>query len=690
MQLSYNWLKDLVPDLQATPQEVAETLTMHMAETVVVKDIRLDPAVRAVKVTAIEKHPNADRLRLATVTDGQQEIKVVCGASNFAVGDIVPYSPPGATVIDEEGKPFVVKETTIRGVTSPGMLNSPRELGLGDWHSGLWILPPDTPLGESLATLLPPDTIVEADITPNRAHDCLSYYGIAQELAALLKLTVKPLTLSDITIPSGQGEWTITIEDATHTPRYLGAALHELTVKPAPLWMQARVLMSGTRPVNNLVDITNYVMYETGNPVHLFDAEQLGSKNIGIRFARSGEKLHDLDEVERELSDDTLVITSNDEPVALAGIMGGLKTGVTNATTQGFLEAANFAPYTIQKAATRLGLRTEAAARFLKGIAPIQAETALRRALVLLAEYAGAKVVQTLDMYPQPKSTALVSFRPAQASVVAGMPITSEQAEDALQRLRFKIQPDSAELWHVTAPAERLDIEGEHDVVEEVIRIFGLYQIPATPLKKNEKAELPLVTQIRNQTREMLVESGMIEVYNYSFENDLIAEAFGLVNETALELSNPVAPEQKHLRQSLLPRLLENLVTNKAEVRKKSSPYSKTLFEIGTVFRKGDGGIVAGVVEEEHLTGVSVDRSVEVLKENIQTLLSTLKPKGKIEFRELAGDDRWDKGSYHILLNDQVVGVVGIVARKTLLKLYDKFRLPTGIGAFELPLKALL
>ncbi len=608
MKISYNWLKELLPDLPQTPKEVADLLTLHSFETNIAGKIEVDPNIKIVRITKIEPHPNADRLRLVTVSDGEQEFAVVCGAPNIEVGQVVPYSPPGATLKDEAGNDFVVKEATIRGQSSPGMLNSLRELGLHPKeHGGIWILPDDLPLGSSLAEHLPSDVILDADITPNRAHDALSHLGIAREVAALLKLAVKEPDLAKM--PSKKSDWKISIEKPVDCPRYIAAEIVTAKTAPSPMWLQARLLAAGGKPKNNLIDITNYVLFEIGNPTHLFDYSTLSGKSIVVRRADAGEKVTALDELEYQLTPDDLVIANHNKPVAIAGIMGGMETGVKDNTENLLLEVATFRPYLIQETSRRLNLRSESSARFSKGIHPAQAALAARRAIFLLQEVAGATVHAAIDVYPEPKEPIVISFRPNQPSKIAGMVIDADEAADILRRLRCQVD-DSSEVWQVTVPPDRLDLDAEHDLVEEVVRVIGLANIPRKEVKASPAA-LPGAIYFRDRLRDNLVALGLTETYNYSFEPTAYAQIMGLNKQPHLVLSNPPAPELANLRVSLLPGLLSNLIANRTVFQKNAGRKESGLFETGNVFRPASesdtsSSRVPGVQEEVHIAGALV------------------------------------------------------------------------------------
>ncbi|MEX1997879.1 MAG: phenylalanine--tRNA ligase subunit beta [Candidatus Andersenbacteria bacterium] len=600
MKISYRWLQELILDLKLSPAEVAQVLTLHSFETVVGQEYYLDPQITVVRVEELLPHPNADRLRLATVTDGQRRIRVVCGAINIEVGDLVPFAPPGSTLKDEKGHNFVLQEAAIRGQHSPGMLNSLRELGLGTAHGGIFILPPDTPLGTSLSQHIPPDTILEADITPNRASDSSGHLGLARELAALLKVVVtEPISKTLPRAGEAATDWSLKIENDQQTPRYSGALLEHTHVTLSPLWLQARLLHLDIRPINNVVDITNYVMLETGQPTHAFDAATLPGPTIGVRAATSTEKLVTLDGVERTLTAANLVIVSDNQPVALAGIMGGHSSEVQSATTSLWLEAANFSPPAIVASAAQLGLQTAASLRFSKGLDPARTRLALARAAALLQELTGAKLTTVLDYYPNAWQPPPITLRPEQVSHVAGWTISTDKTHEALSRLRCTITKQTNQ-WLVTPPADRLDLTGEHDLIEEAIRLQGPDSIPAAVLPPVSAVALPLNIQWREAVRDLLVKLGLTETYNYSFEPAALARLAGSADQPSISLLNPVSPELKNLRTRLLPSLLANVVKNKAEWRRQQ------LFEIGIVFKPGTGGQVAGIIESHHLAVVIV------------------------------------------------------------------------------------
>lgn len=379
-------------------------------------------------------------------------------------------------------------------------------------------------------------------------------------------------------------------------------------MRTSPLWLQARLLAAGGKPLNNLVDITNYVTFELGNPAHAFDVARLPGKVIGTRLAKAKEKLVMLDETQQELSEQDLVITSDDKPVAIAGVMGGIDSGISNTTKDIFLEVANFNAFSVQETSRRLALLTEASARFSKGLDINLVTDAAQRTVSLLQELTDAnKLVGILDTHPAARPPRLIKFHPQYINKIAGSDIaTAEQSKQTLTSLRFTVN-DKKEPWQVAAPTDRLDVEGEHDLAEEVLRIIGLENITSTPITTSTKP-CPLSPHIYWQEvlRQTLVQQGLTETLNYSFEPEQYAAAFGAKDASHLALVNPVAPDMKNLRTSLLPGLFKNLVTNRDVFQRNAGRKESSLFEIGHVYQSGAGNRVPGVIEQTHLAAVIV------------------------------------------------------------------------------------
>jgi phenylalanyl-tRNA synthetase beta chain len=396
--------------------------------------------------------------------------------------------------------------------------------------------------------------------------------------------------------------------------------LDNLSVAPSPLWLQVRLLAVGCKPINNLVDSTNYVMFEYGNPMHLFDRRKLSHHTITVRSARQQEPLKTLDNEVRLLDAEDVVIAAGTEPVALAGVIGGEAAEIDDDTTQGYLEVGNFNAFKVQETARRLNIRTESSLRFSKGIDPNLATTAAQRAVTLLGELASAAVISAHDEYPRPRKPKAITFNPTQISRVTGMPVAEKQAVDALQRLRFQITQDSKEEWKVGVPSDRLDVVADHDVVEEVVRLIGLHEIKPATLHSLSAVPLPHHIYWREVVRDVLVKLGLTEVYNASFEPARYAGSFGLSVEPHITVVNPPAPELSQLRTSLLPGLIANLAANRETVQRNAHQGKESaLFEIGNVYRPGTGKRVSGIIEEENLAGVIVGATPTV--ENIAIAL---------------------------------------------------------------------
>jgi phenylalanyl-tRNA synthetase beta chain len=687
MLISYNWLKELLPELKITPLELSELLTLHSFETVISNTIEIDEKVTVAEVVSIEPHPNADRLKLVTINNGTDAIRVVCGATNYALHDHAAYSPPGTKLKDEEGKTFILEKAKIRGEESPGMLNSLRELGIGEAHTGLFILPNDTVVGTSLAEYIPIDTILEPDIEPNRAHDCLSHLGVAREIAALLDIAVKEPDVLDLNTLKDLPDWQVNIESPDETPRYFGAVLSGAKVHNSPIWLQAKLLAVGIRPINNIVDITNFVALEVGNPTHTFDADKLQGKTIGVRRAKDKEKLTTLDDIKHSLSPDNLVITCNDTPVAVAGVMGGMESQVIIETKKIFLEVANFKPYIIYNSSVDLKTISESSTRFSKGISPELINLSSARVLKLLQEIAGVEIIGKIDVYPKKVKQHTITFNPTLATKLSGAEISTKEAKDILTRLRCVIN-DNGNIWQVKVPFSRLDLTAENDLAEEVIRVYGLEKIKARePDKKTIKqSTLSEHTKWREAIKDILVVLGLAESYNYSFADESILKLLGEKQPTKdrLTIINPRSPEQKYLRQNIIPQLINNLLTNKAELRKKFTNTNRSFFEIGTVFRTGSGGVVDNVVEEEHIAGALASSTIPV-KGIIENILEAFGI-ADAEFKSITPTSIWGDTSAEIIYSEEKLGTVGTLNTSSVVA--AKLGLP--ISLFELNLNKLI
>ena len=566
MIVTYNWLKEFV-DFDETPDELAALLTMLGLEVESME--KLGDGLEDVVVALVEEkrqHPNADKLSLCRVNNGKEVFDVVCGAQNFSQGDTVAMAQIGATLPGD----FKIKRSKIRGEESCGMLCSEKELGLAEESAGIMVLTPGiAPLGTPVfAALGLKDTIFEIGLTPNRS-DCLSLIGIARDIAAKLDLKIK---YPRITLVEGAEKTDtiigVTIQDSERCPRYAARYLSGCTIAPSPQWLVKRLATIGIRSINNVVDVTNLIMMELGQPLHAFDCRQLSGNRIVVRAAAEGETFTTLDNQLRTLTATDLVICDAERPVALAGVMGGLNSEIENSTTSILLESAFFKPAAVRKTAKRLGLHTESSHRFERGIDIDGVVRALDRAASLIVELAGGVAAKgVIDQYPGKIERAPIIFRPEKANELIGINLERDAILDILTRLECQVTHHDDGTTGVLPPSYRIDIEREIDLIEEIARLNGYDKIPATMPVARVASDRPTRHQeIEKQVRDLLVDCGMTEIINFSFT---APDATGklLLNEddprrTAIILANPLVDEQSVMKTTLLPGLLETTARN--------------------------------------------------------------------------------------------------------------------------------
>ncbi|TMG40877.1 MAG: phenylalanine--tRNA ligase subunit beta [Chloroflexi bacterium] len=563
IKVPLEWLREYV-DVRVPIDELA--LKIHMSSTEVkgVERPWWDDNVRVGRVEKLEKHPNADKLQLATVEYGEGRRKtVVTGAANLSVGAIVPFADEGAEIIDgHTGERTTLRGKPMRGIKSEGMVLSAKELGLGEDHDGIQLLDPKLPVGALLREVLG-ETILALDVQPNRP-DCLGIVGVAREVAALLATALREAALDPLTTRTPKG-LDVRIEDPEACPRFAAALLRNVRIGPSPAWLQGRLVAAGMRPIDNVVDITNYVMLELGQPLHAYDHRELRGGALVARRARSGETLRTLDGVDRVLPDGTLVIADEERALGVAGIMGGESSEIRQDTTTVALECASFEPRGIGRTATRLGLRgssgSAAARRFAWELSPDLVPLALARAVRLLREHAGAELVGVVDRYPRPRARVNVRMRFSDVPRVMGIEISPEETLDILRRLQFEAAADRDTLV-ATPPAVRTDIAIAEDVVEEVGRIAGYdrlpMRIPDGPLPLHERHPLE---EFRERARDGLAGFGLQEIVAYSlidpgWLSQLTADGSPLAPEP-LRVTNPTSLAQSVARPTLRPSLLD-------------------------------------------------------------------------------------------------------------------------------------
>src|SRR5438552_26326 len=606
MKIPYKWLREFV-DLRLSPAEAADRLTNAGIEVSAVTP--LAPDVRGVvvgEIEAIERElgeSHGHRLLLCRVSTGSQKFSVICGAPNTKVGVRAAFAPPGAVLPGQRR----VETATIRGVPSQGMLCSERELGFGpEPEDGILVLDGDAPLGRDLVAHLGlDDHVLEVEVTPNRP-DCLSVLGVARELAALTgaRLRAPKIALKEAG-PPARTLVRVRIEAPDLCHRFTARAITGVTVGPSPAWLQARLRAVGLRPISNVVDVTNYVLWELGHPLHAFDYDTVAEHTIVVRRARRGEPLTTLDGQDRALDEGILVIADPRRAIAIAGVMGGRDTEVTERTTRVLLEGAYFQPASIRRTSRGLGLATDAAYRFERG-ADIEAlRDALDRAAQLIADVAGGAIARgVVDAYPAPRRRPAVRLRMSRLRRIIGASPPIEEVTRILEGLCLPVVRAGEEL-EVEVPSFRRDIAIEDDLVEEVIRVWGYDRIPATlPAGVLSPVHSPAALRQADIARQALRAAGLHEVITYSFEDPAAQAALGLSGEGAgsVRLLNPLSQEMSVLKADLVSGLLGALATN----ARRQQPTVR-LFEIGKHFTRAGERVVESRWLALALTGARAD-----------------------------------------------------------------------------------
>ncbi|MBI4328785.1 MAG: phenylalanine--tRNA ligase subunit beta [Chloroflexi bacterium] len=589
MRVSLKWLRDYVA-FDLPTEELAQRLTMAGLEVESIERVGSGwENVVVGHVLALEQHPNADRLKLATVGLGGETLTVVCGAPNVAQGQKVPFARVGASLINPEtGERERLKAARIRGVRSEGMICSERELGLGDDHTGIVVLPPDAPAGAPLAAYLG-DTIFDLEVTPNRP-DWMSVLGVAWEVAALIGGTVRmpDLAYAEESAPIG-GQASVEIRDPDLCPRYIAALVTGVRVGPSPAWMQERLKAGGMRPINNVVDVTNYILLEYGQPLHAFDFATLRDRKIVVRRARPQEPLRTLDGELHELTDQDLVIADAETPVALAGIMGGAEAEVSDRTTAVLIESANFHPSSIRRTAGRHKMRTEASVRFEKGLSPELPLHAIKRATQLMVQLCGGRASRGfVDVYPAPRETKPVRLDIHRVARVLGANFSQEKVAQTLSALGLIVRSAGGGALDVIPPYWRTDLTIPEDLMEEIARIIGYEAIPTTLPQGTLAGYQPRpMLDLKRRVRQTLVSLGMQEVITYSLASkETIEQSQPEGAPEPLHLWNPMSPEQEYLRTTLRGSLLRTFAQNE-----RSQEEGLRLFELGRVYLPRSGGL---------------------------------------------------------------------------------------------------
>lgn len=616
MLVSLNWLKNYVDIGEISPEQLAEKVTKSGIEVESVEYVaEKSENVVVGYVKSCEKHPNADKLNLCQVDTGEEILQIICGAPNVAQGQKVAVAKPGAVLPGN----FKIKKVKLRGVESNGMICSLQELGIEEKYvpkdaaDGIFVFPDEVTVGDSVEPLLNlNDAVLEFELTPNRA-DCLSMLGVAYEVAALLD--------QDLQLPSGETEAAdenaadyiqVEVEAKDQNPYYGAFVIKGIEVKDSPLWMKNHLIAAGIRPINNVVDITNFVMLEYGQPLHAFDYDRLQSEKIVVRHAREGETLVTLDDQERVLTKDHLVITDGEKPVALAGVMGGLDTEVHNETNTVLLEAAYFASSAVRKAVKDTGLRSESSTRFEKGIDPNRVREAGQRACQLLAQYAnGTVLTDVVEFDEHDRTEKQISLVTSEVNKRLGTSITDEDVADIFRKLRFKFERNE-DKFTVYAPTRRGDITIFEDLLEEIARIYGYDNLPFTlPEGEAHAGALTETQQLKRDVKGYLQSAGLMETITYSLTNSikieqLISPEIQAIDPKPVALSMPMSEDHKYLRLSLLPELLSTISYNQA--RNQADLF---YFELGKIFVSKEETVTSQPSEQLRVSGALSGNWVE-------------------------------------------------------------------------------
>ena len=627
MNISYNWLKEYV-NFDLTPDEVAAALTSIGLETGDVEEVQsikggLEGLVIG-EVLTCEPHPNSDHMHITTVNLGQGDpVQIVCGAANVAAGQKVVVATLGTKLYDGD-ECFTIKKSKLRGVESNGMICAEDEIGIGTSHEGIIVLPEDVVPGTLAKDYynIKSDYVLEVDITPNRSDAC-SHYGVARDLYAWLiqngrQATLKRPSADAFKVDNHDMNIDIVVENTEACPRYAGVAIKNVTVKESPEWLQNKLRLIGVRPINNIVDITNYILHAYGQPMHCFDADKIKGGKIVVKTCPEGTKFVTLDEVERKLSDRDLMICNAEEPMCIAGVFGGLDSGTTETTKDVFLESAYFHPTWVRKTARRHGLSTDSSFRFERGIDPNGTIYALKEAALLVKELAGGEIASELkDNYPAPIADFPVELSYEYTNALIGKVIPAETIKSIVTSLEMKITGETPEGLSLLVPAYRVDVQRPCDVVEDILRIYGYNNVEIPTSVKSSlsvKGDVDKSVKLQNLVSEQLVGCGFNEIMNNSLTAATYYEGLETYKpENLVQLMNPLSNDLNVMRATLLFGGLESIQHN---ANRKNADLK--FFEFGNCYhfnaeKKNPEKVLAAYSEELHLglwiTGKRVSNS---------------------------------------------------------------------------------
>jgi phenylalanyl-tRNA synthetase beta chain len=692
MKIIYSWLKEIV-DINVPVQEFAVALTNAGLEAVSVQEIRIPAKVKVAMVLEVVKHPNADKLIVCKVDAGEsQPLTIVCGAPNARAGMLSPLATVGAVL----GPDMTVKKANIRGVESSGMLCSERELGISDDHSGIMSLPGHYTIGEELSAYYPEDAVIEIEIMPSRG-DCLSVVGVAREVAARYGLPLKEIALrpeEQRSDPIAKAV-TVSVEDPSGCPRYAGRLIKGVTVQPSPEWLQRRLQLAGLRPINNVVDITNYLLLQYGQPMHAFDYALIAGRKIIVRKAGKPLSFTTLDGVQRSLAANDLVICDGERPVAIAGIMGGSGSEISDRTRDVFLECAFFDPATIRKTSKRLNLSTDASYRFERGVDPASGLIdALDTAAAMIVNLGGGNAAAgRIDEYPRPFERRRITVRPSRVAKVLGCGIASDTIAGFFTALGLVCEQKDPDAIHCTVPLFRHDLAIEEDLIEEAGRMYGYDAVPAAEFAPVFLGnQLPCTERAVDTIRNALAYAGFNEIVTNSMSSEKYRSLL-TPGTNPIALLNPLSPDMAQMRTTLAGSMLEVLVYN---LNRKNS--NNKFFEVGKTYEVLASGErrekdVLGIMCEGNWTAAAWNAAAlpcdfHVVKGVLETLAAHLGMRAPAIF-PLAAETRpalFDDEAVSVALGEPLRGVSGKIAASVL----SRFDIKTAVYYTELDMSGFL
>ena len=620
MQVSINWLREYV-EINESPEKLADMLSMLGLEAEV-PEKRAFRGVVIGHVIKADKHPNADRLKLCVVSDGAEEFQVVCGAPNVDIGQKVPFAKIGAVLGDD----FKITKAKIRGEHSYGMICSESELGLSDDQDGIMVLDENAISGTDFNEYLSDRNYLEIDLTPNRP-DAMSHFGVARDIAAKTGRKLNQIVYKEKNYETNDVEkiLTVNIEDSDSCPRYVAGVVKNIHVGPSPNWMKAALESAGQRSINNIVDISNYVLLEMGHPTHIFDYDKIASKTISIRRATKGETIQTLDGIDRKLKDE-LLITDGEYPIAIAGVMGGFGTAVIESSKNVLIESAYFDPITIRLGAKSLSMSTDASKRFERGADPDGAMNAFWRVVELLEDLAGGEWVPgVIDAYPKKIARHSITLNRDKVDILTGVDLSDDFIISTLSSLEINMDKTDDSSWTCTPPSFRPDLEREIDLIEELCRLYGYDQIPANFHYEGlyDLGDIDPEDGISRITN-VLSGLGFHQCYVNSLTDD---QTSSLMGNNAIPMKNPLSSTMSHLRTSLYPGLLQILNHNIH-----NGFNDLMLFEIGRTYQNNHeyqeilqlAGITHGNMQNNHIHGEEIPHSFYTLKGLISGIFTGL------------------------------------------------------------------